>query len=187
MAIVGTPAEAKFIYEWDKSNKAEGKSTWFWTSHAEYLAGERQYGYTPEGWRFLGSGAYRIALASPSGVCYKVERNAYDYGQTNVEEYVNYLRLLLECSMPEGSRLPSYTLYVVDSRTDWKGERVPVGVSAMELIPGVSVSRQEDGPTERDLDMMKSIGRSCRLGDVHGGNVVRHEETGEYVLIDVGA
>lgn len=187
MAIVGTPAEAKFIYEWDKRQNEEGHPRWFWTSHSDYLAGERQYGHTPKGWRFLGAGAYRIALASPSGVCYKIERDSSDYGQTNVKEYVNYLHLLLECSMPEGSRLPSYTLYVVDSRTDWKDERVPVGVSAMELIPGVCVSRQKDGPTDRDLDMMKSIGRSCRLNDVHGGNVVRHKETGEYVLIDLGA
>lgn len=175
MGIVGSREEAKLIYDWslDFAAMHDYWDTW---DIEESL---------PEGWMCLGQGMYRVAFRSPSGVCYKVEKDSEShYGQSNFEEYENYVRLL-NVTMPEHSRLPAYTFYKMDAKEWHYGGAKILGVSAMECIEGETL--YDFGEPDEDMELMYKIRRRCRLNDVHSGNVMKEYRTGDLVLVDIGA
>lgn len=148
----------------------------------------------PEGWEFLGEGAYRCAFRSPSGVVYKIENEDGEYEGHNCREFENIKRLK---QIPvQGWRVPEATIYCIDGQN----------VIAMEFIAG----GDDDILCQKSFEYQsynKFLGRkySCTCGkpngrcvgeiwgdileawgiaDVHKGNI-RIEENGTRVLIDV--
>lgn len=176
MGMVGSREEAKFIYDW---------AIRFNHDFDEYWDKEDIEENTPDGWTFLGTGMYRAAFRSPSGVCYKVEKDGEaDYGQSNFEEYENYVQLLA-VKMPEHSRLPAYTFYKMGEIETYYGRTKTLGVSAMECVEGETL--YDFGEPAEDMVIMRAIGRACRLSDVHSGNVMKEYRTGDLILVDLGA
>ncbi len=178
MGIVGNPTDARFIQ--DAFIRLQRDYPWDYAYEEDDLL--------PEGWSFLGSGMYRAAFRSPDGVCYKVEKNpGSGYGQTNEEEFDNYLNLVRSVTMPEGTRLPAYTFYETGMREGYDGQMHKLGVSAMECIEGKTLSDMEDEGEEGpdDWAIIGKLNRACRLSDIHRGNVM-YDGT-DYVLVDIGA
>lgn len=66
-------------------------------------------GYEPKGWQYLGSGSYRSAYLSPTGVVYKVNDDDSYYG-SNDSEWDNYLRIE-GMVLPSWLRIPRMQLY----------------------------------------------------------------------------
>jgi len=177
MGIVGNPTDARLIFNAVDDYRSRNGGYFYDLEDA-----------APEGWEYLGEGMYRAAFRSPDGVCYKVEKNPRSgYGQTNYEEFVNYVEMALHVTMPEGSRLPAYTFYEVGEYAGYGGRAYKLGVSAMECVNGKTLSEMEEEDEEGpdDYGMMLRINRACRLSDIHSGNVM-YDGT-DYILVDIGA
>lgn len=134
--------------------------------HAQFILDNFRAGHaTPDGWRVLGSGSYRIAfLHEESDVVYKVDRYASSYKdgyESNVE--VRHARSLWKQSGGTGIlgtrfRVPKVSAFKF-------GEQVVV---AMEAIKGVLMADSEDKSLcpEGRLELYR-IGR---FGDMHDYN-----------------
>lgn len=159
---LGSEENAEFIRDWFVLMRKHGRDTCT----------------PPEGFKRLGSGAYRVAyLSEPENVVYKVE---WCYGrsfdQSNQEEYLN-LRSMMLRKLPDTVRFPKYHLWELDGRT----------VAAVEYLPNLldQYGRWNGGQkywgAKRDL---------CRtfpdLWDSHGANIAVDEEAGKIVPIDLG-
>ncbi|QOI67619.1 serine/threonine kinase [Streptomyces phage Beuffert] len=111
---IGNEEDAQTVAEWDWSNN-------------EF----------PEGWFYEGEGVQRLVLLSPDGVIYKKEKPGEH--DSNVEEYINYLRI---SNIPiKNWRVPRTSLYTigyeriiameyVDGRFDTECRRYGVGYNA---------------------------------------------------------
>lgn len=138
---------------------------------------------TPEGWKYLGSGAFRKAYLAPSGTVYKVQHSFWD--EDNIREMENIERI---SGKPfPGWRVPKCTLYVVED----------VPVIAMEYVKGSQTNKCQslfryaeesvcdctpvNGKHEgHDWNTIRNL---WNIQDVHGANVLRYKD--EMVLIDV--
>src|SRR5512139_3469767 len=153
--MIGNIEEARFIREWCYEND-------HWES--------------PKGWRRLGSGCYRTAYLSPSGVVYKVERCSNSY-QTNEGE-AGALRRYMFRKFPQGCRLPRYQLFTFDEHE---------GVMAMEHLPRLlrQVSRHdEEGAKIRAL-RARLVEALADTDDMHDDNIGITAD-GVLVPIDLG-
>jgi len=170
--MIGCIEEAKEIAE-------------FGISWDEYLEIE-----VPEGWAFLGEGAYRFAFRSPSGVVYKIENEDGEYERHNCREFENVQRCK---EIPiQGWRLPEAHLYTVNGRN----------VMAMEYVPGnkdrlCHKSFEHHNALEQlykctcgkpngrcTAEIWYEVFETWGIKDVHENNV-HIEESGTRVLIDV--
>lgn len=164
MGMIGTPEEARAIY----------------------AVGDGYNPTPPEGWQFLGSGMYRNAFLSPSGVVYKVEKNeCLGYGQDNYGEYCNWLTASTR-KFPEDVRLPAMTFYSISESEDSFGRTVHGGVIAMEYVDGGTVRSCGAHVKYRyynSQDRLYSIG----MADIHDENVMYDKTGDKLVLVDIGA
>lgn len=149
---------------------------------------------SPDGWEFIGEGAYRFAFRSPSGVVYKIENEDGEHEHHNNREFDNIQRCKL---IPvQGWRVPDATVYHVNGRD----------VIAMEYIDG----GESDTHCQKTFEYNswnRRAGRKykCTCGkpkgrciakvwrdavkawdieDIHTGNI-RIDDNGTRVLIDV--
>ncbi len=127
---------------------------------------------TPKGWRRLGSGCYRTAYLSPEGVVYKVE--TYRANGCNKREADNLIRLNKKCRMPEGTRLPKFTYYS------------DCGVIAMERLDRTLHEVDDHEDWNKYQSLRAQIGYATRICDMHNGNVMVDDETGDLVPVDLG-
>lgn len=167
MEEVGNSADAAFIHDWVIEERGIRTRTT-----------ERMQKNPPEGWSFLGEGAYRSTWRSPDGVAYKVQHQYDGYGQDNEGEY-SKLRQAWECEPLKGVRLPKGSLYTLPNDHS---------VMAMECVAGKTVSARWDywNTPEHVSDLMEEIGDRYSLFDVHSENVMYDDETEEVVPVDFG-
>lgn len=168
--MIGNAEEARFIFNWffDDREKLRDESWDF------------DFQVAPEGWVYLGEGAYRIAYLAPSGVVYKVEQ--YLGGlQSNFGEYLTWKRLYFKCKMPKHSRLPKLAYYPIE---------VPeVGVIAIERFHRClnTLSWNERQLEETSYDLVQSqIQAVTGVGDLYGSNIFVDEATKQLVPTDLG-
>lgn len=167
MYAVGTEEEAGFILYWHLM--AKNSSTDYW-----------DYPELPEGWERLGSGCYRVAYLSPSGVVYKVQGHYDKDGdqrwQSNFSEVRNLRRHQLK-RFPKGCRLPR-----------WNSFEFPDGkiVVAMEKFDRLlsSLSWREREATREAMSRMLNVVDG--IHDTHNANIAYDEKTNEVVIIDWG-
>lgn len=130
----------------------------------------------PEGWTYVGCGAYRRVYLGPDGVVYKLEKHQGDE-QSNEGEIKAIERILKENSMPEGSRLPK-ACYFTDSR-----------VLAMEKL-GKTLSELSSALSGEDysryMRIKSNIVSQCKVFDLHTANVMIDDKTKELVPVDLG-
>lgn len=144
----------------------------------------------PDGWRYLGNGAYRCAFLSPSGVVYKIElrsNNGYAWGQSNRGEYERILELRYDDRVKAANvYIPKAWLYTI-RKTD---------VIAMEFITGEwcesyhSLENCNCAGRFGELCAMTQffmIERHLNLSDVHHENAVFIPAQKRWALIDLGA
>lgn len=132
----------------------------------------------PNGFRYLGSGAYRSAyLHELTNVVYKVERNyGNSYDQSNKEEYLN-LRSMMLRKLPKEIRFPEYYLWELDGKT----------VAAMEYLPNLLDQYGQWNDGRRYWDAKRELCRAFPdLWDAHGANIAVDEATQQIVPIDLG-
>jgi hypothetical protein len=142
----------------------------------------------PEGWEFLGDGAYRFAFRSPSGVVYKIENEDGEYYGHNHREFQNIER----CKKypVDGWRVPEASFFEVPVQNR------SVDVIAMEYIPGgddthcnmawaMEFSRCTCGkPNGRcTAQIWQEVRDAWGIRDVHSGNI-KIDANGTRVLID---
>ncbi len=148
----------------------------------------------PEGWEFIGDGAYRWAFRSPSGVVYKLENEDGEFEGHNCREFENIQRCKL---IPvQGWRVPEASVYKAGGRN----------IIAMEYIPGgvndkmCQKSFEQNSYNKRSgrkykctcgkprgrctAEVWYDIREAWDIEDIHTGNI-RVEEDGTRVLIDV--
>lgn len=130
----------------------------------------------PEGWEVLGSGCYRIAYLSPSGVVYKVQLHR-DSLQSNEGEFRN-IREQFFRKMPIGCRLPRVGLFQAD------GEHVIAMEHFTQLLRNFSYYSWEGGKYHAALDRLKS---AVPISDMHAANVAVDVENDQIIPIDWGA
>ncbi|QIN94185.1 hypothetical protein PP459_gp048 [Streptomyces phage Wakanda] len=142
----------------------------------------------PEGWEYLGDGAYRFAFRSPSGVVYKIENEDGRYYGHNHREYVNIQRC--KKSPVKGWRVPEASFFEVP------GQGQLVDVIAMEYVSGgddthcnksFSFGQQMctcGKPGGRcTAQVWEEVRSAWGIQDVHSGNI-RIDDDGTRVLID---
>jgi hypothetical protein len=160
--VIGNADEALFIRDW-------------------YIGQGPQRRYesndTPEGWERLGSGCYRAAFLSPSGVVYKVQ-HSYEYsGQSNAGEAETLRRYWLT-RMPKGCRLPRWSLYELDGKEVMAMERFA------RLLSSFSSFSAEGEEYWKRLTALTDV--IDDQWDFHGANLGVDEEAGLLVPIDLG-
>lgn len=158
--MFGNETEARFIRDWRDLYLRAGRTT-----HEIPV---------PEDWKKLGSGCYRTAYLSPSGVVYKVQHRKTSW-QTNVGE-AEKIRSLMFRKLPKGCRLPRFALY--DLGTE--------GVLAMEKFDKLLnefAFYSFDG--SRYWGLREELMQALNLWDLHGANVAIDKE-GLVVPIDLG-
>jgi len=152
----------------------------------------------PDGWEFIGDGAYRYAFRSPSGVVYKIENEDGEYEAHNHREYENIQR----CNQipVQGWRVPEASYFEIPRQSG-----AVTRVIAMEYVPGPDDTLCRKSFQYSSYNMARGIQYECSCGspggecvaerwqqikdawgilDVHTGNV-RVEADGTRVLIDV--
>lgn len=146
--MIGNAEEAQFISDWYRNSKCV------------CVTG------APEGWKYLGSGSYRTAYLSPSGVVYKVQQDPGCSYQSNRGEWDTYRRLYYTCKMPKHSRLPKMGFFPMGST---------VGVIAAEFIPKectwYRVLKNDKGEEYMFSDVVRAVRDATRIGDLYGENV----------------
>ena len=157
--MIGNLEEAQFIYNWYRNIKAS-------------------YYDRPDGWQYLGSGCYRTAYLSPSGVVYKVEQSEGSW-QSNRGEYETWKRLYLNCKMPKHSRLPKLSYFPVGQS----------GVIAIERFykPLNSIRREENDLGFDPYSVQNAIQEATEVGDLWGSNIYLDEEQKVLVPTDLAA
>lgn len=140
----------------------------------------------PAGWKEIGSGEYRTAYLSPTGVVYKIERG-FRKNQSNRGEYERILELRYDKILAGyGAYIPKAWLYEC-GRTD---------VIAMEYVTGASITLAclldnecKCGPefSECGWDILDRVSTASGLTDLHRDNVVFIPEQNRVALIDLGA
>ncbi len=160
---IGHKEEAEFIRDWFRLMDKHGRDT-----HR-----------TPEGFKRLGSGAYRVAfLSEDSDAVYKIQRSATEQHQSNRKEYLN-LRSMMLRKLPKEIRFPKYHLWELDTPGD--------EVAAMEYLPRLLENFSTIGKDGRFWTARSTL---CRvfpdLWDSHGGNIAVDEEAEQIVPIDLG-
>jgi hypothetical protein len=202
---VGTVAEARVardIYAANKVRRDEVSKAWD-KKHREWAKG----GYkgtcppypevediVPEGWEKLGSGSYRAAYLSPSGVVYKVNHRLRDSKAqegSNYAEMMNIIKLRKGRRIPDGWAVPDATLY-----------RVPLTLRSNDYViamPKVDTSAPLGGcgwDCEcKHAEGNRRMGGKCTddifddanhvFKDLHYGNAFPQKD-GVIVVIDVG-
>ena len=157
--MIGNLEEAQFIYNWYRNERAD-------------------YYDRPDGWEYLGSGCYRTAYLSPSGVVYKVEQSENSW-QSNKGEYETWKRLYLNCKMPEHSRLPKLSYFPVGRS----------GVIAIERFyrPLKSIRAYDNGLDFNTSDVQRAIQAATKVDDLWGSNIYLDEEQKVLVPTDLAA
>jgi hypothetical protein len=148
----------------------------------------------PEGWEFLGDGAYRYAFRSPSGVVYKIENEDGEYEGHNNREFENIQRCKL---IPvQGWRVPEATVYHVNGHDVIAMEYIAGGESDIlcqksfeyrtyNRLSGRKYKCTCGKPKGRCIaEVWHDISEAWDIEDIHTGNI-RIEENGTRVLIDV--
>jgi hypothetical protein len=170
---IGSLAEAETI-EWHyRKNARTGNSPEDWE--------------LPNGWAYLGSGQFRAAFLSPTGVVYKVQKFA-NSRQSNRGEYEYLLELRYSESVKAVNViLPKAWLYTI-GRAE---------VIAMEYMCGIKIPDYcfyECNCTDqiktggqcawKELERIES---ALGLTDLHDDNVVFIPEQRKWAVIDLGA
>jgi hypothetical protein len=98
----------------------------------------------PKGWKKLGSGAYRTAYLSPTGIVYKIAFDYYEegsrYTNNNDEEFNNYLDIARKNLSFRGWRIPKLYAYTwIDDLSNLK-----ITVNAMEYVEGEHEKKKGD-------------------------------------------
>ncbi|HEY6021151.1 MAG TPA: hypothetical protein VIY48_14980 [Candidatus Paceibacterota bacterium] len=123
-----------------------------------------------EGWQYIGSGAYRSAYLSPSGVVYKRQYSSDalngDPYDCNRKEAVLYKEFADKS--PNGVRLAPCYLH-------------SNGVLAMEYIDGESLDYFQPEPAHL-FKLVQQFGAMLNLWDLYGNNI-KHCN-GEAVIVD---
>lgn len=139
----------------------------------------------PEGWSFLGNGSYRSVWCSPSGVAYKVAHD--EDGCDNADEYENYVRIMQECDLPEGTRVPACTLHEVEEDR-W--------IIAVEKVNGKTVAAYQDELSDEIgwdeakekckpiYKLMNELEQETCIWDMHSENAMI-DENGMVVFVDL--
>lgn len=165
--MIGNEKDALFIHNWH-----HGQRLW-----------PGSLGAHPEGWKYLGSGAFRAAYLSPEGVVYKVQIDRWYSIQSNHSEYETWKRLYFGCKMPKYSRLPKLSYYPVPEMRN-------LGVIAIEQFHTAPPrwGRVEGAEGEYWDDVLRRVSRTCRVDDLrlNGGNVFLDEENNLLVPTDLG-
>jgi hypothetical protein len=164
MYDIGTEEEAGFIL--------------YWYLHVAAKSGYYDQPEAPEGWKRLGSGCYRIAYLSPSGVVYKVQGRYEandDRWQSNKTETANLRKNALK-KFPKGCRLPRWSEFYFGTKT----------VVAMEkfdkLLNQLSYG-ERDSVRALKQEMLRVV---TDLLDTHDANLAYDVTTKEVVIIDWG-
>jgi hypothetical protein len=155
-------------------------------AEAETILTGHRAGSVPNGWEKIGSGEFRTAYLSPTGIVYKVERG-FRKGQSNRGEYEHILELRYSEAVKEsGAYIPKAWLYEIGR----------VSVIAMEYCAGINVSigciledECQCGPefSECGWDTIERISYATGLTDLHKDNVVFLPAQKRWALIDLGA
>ena len=172
MHNIGSREEAQEILDWVRSfDRKYDRPTCIWDAEA------------PEGWGYLGSGAFRSVWLSPSGVAYKVEHRP-DYDAQSSDE-LSKLRASWSLEPLEGCRLPKFQGYKVDDEP----------IVAIEAIKGSTLSEHvygdgyDQGPgygVRRELySLLRKVEDYYRLWDMHDENAMVDED-GTLVPVDFG-
>lgn len=166
MYAIGTEEEAGFILYHHLQAQAR-ISNW-------------EYPEPPEGWSRLGSGCYRVAYLSPSGVVYKVQgRYSEDDDQrwqSNISEVRNLRRYHLK-RFPKGCRLPRWNSF------EFPGGKTVVAMEKFDRLVRSLSWRERDATREARTRM---VGMVHDLHDLHDANLAYDEKTDEVVIIDWG-
>lgn len=159
--MIGNEAEAKFIRDWYAS-----KGQW-----------SQRDDTPPVGWERLGSGCYRAAFLSPTGVVYKVQHNYDHSSQSNAGEAETLRRYWLT-RMPKGCRLPRWSLYELDGKEVMAMERFT------KLLNEFSLFSAEGSKYWSLRSALENV--ISDQWDFHGGNLAVDEEAELLVPIDLG-
>jgi hypothetical protein len=169
--MIGSAEEARFIHDWWHRLHPEGRAL--------------DEANTPDGWEYLGSGAFRAAYLAPSGVVYKVQQDlSGDEWQTNQKEWETWKRLYLTCKMPKRSRLPKMGYWPISANGK-------LGVIAVELLNEgyrtYSTYVDEGGKEAYWGDVLLDVRDATGLLDLYGTNVMIDRENQVLVPTDLGA
>ena len=161
--MIGNEQEALFIRDW----------------YADRMV-EDPYGYTaedgPDGWRYLGRGAYRAAFLGPSGAVYKVQ-HTYTYSYQSNEGEVRNLRNHMLTKLPKTCRLPRYTLYGLGGKA----------VTAMEHLPALLRDVGMDSPYfHLKSEVRGLVNALTNVFDLHHSNIAVDTVNHQLVPIDLG-
>lgn len=134
----------------------------------------------PEGWLFLGAGAYRTAILAPDGYVYKVQHDTDNHWQENTMEWEQFHLWGAEVKALSNGvvRLAKCIELFTDSN-----------VLVMEYEPcAANVLWYGFGWDEFWCDpsvkeMMTSISNNTDITDIHAGNVYFNTQ-GEVVIVD---
>lgn len=164
MYDIGTEEEAGFIL--------------YWHLHVASKSSYYEQPEPPKGWSRLGSGCYRIAYLSPSGVVYKVQGRYMaddEQYQSNKTETANLRKYALK-KFPKGCRLPRWSEFYFGTKT----------VVAMEKFDKLL---RQLSYTERDstnVARQRMLNVVTTLHDLHDANMAYDTKTKEVVIIDWG-
>lgn len=110
--------------------------------------------YLPQGWQYLGRGAYRVALLSPDSVVYKVNSDLADEQMGNTEELCS-IQSVRRMGVPTGWAVPDATLYPISNTDD--------SVIAMPLV-------------DTSMPLSDCYADDCHCNTSKGNRVVSHRK-----------
>lgn len=129
----------------------------------------------PEGWECLGSGSYRDAYLSPSGVVYKIQYAEYGDHDAN----------LCEAAAIERGLTLDFAKEWMPRADIWYTEALSDPVIAMEHIEGECVlSQQEKQAARRIMTLLSGFDDSWGCGESEFN--LKRRPNGQPVIIDLG-